>query len=817
MALPARRLHPPVPILFLQLLLLPAASATTLTARFLSGVDPRAVCVDGSPGAYYFAPGASTGASTWIVHLEGGGWCYDDESCSKRCPEDTSAPLCSSKSFAETRELQGVFNADDAMLQAANKVFVPYCSSDGHMGNNEKDPSKRYRFRGAVILQAILRDLVASRGLAAKGTSHTIVWGGASAGARGAMVHLDFVASMVASAGGDTSALQVRGFLDSPLWLDLPSMNPVFPGLNVTTAGVFSQVNITHVDKECAQTYTGADGWKCLFAQYRMPFLTRTPYLVVGSQDDLFQIFEDVGHAPGSPSELAYAANFASETQELVRHLHAADPLRHAVFSWACFNHAVSMSDSGFNELTTMSGETMMSALVHFLRANGWSGGSNPDVLDVDERAASLEWIDDCSGWECGTGCHSLEDDGTRPIVLPPWPHTYAMAKSTIMMPCNDSGWMDPEIAGRWGLVDFDWSNAKAMWANAKPMDCQERLVTQVEQVKRVSPSTRAFVYRNLVKALPWYTLVREKLDDPAYAGWFLKFRDGINGTGYSSPPCTGKKCSEFYHDQDQTPEHPVGDGSCTDACDCGQQPCGEYLWDHRNGSSLREFLIEEFVFGPDGLGHEGIAGVFLDDGWDDAPQTAQPWWPKEGFCNGGPIGGPTEEFPNCTQDMGLTQHDTASLKQEWTKTLEMLRREVIARGKFTWQMFTQSTDLPADTSSCMAYFADACRPRGGKRYGVPWVYEFTDARIGRKLPKVKEDLATFLLARGDYAWIGYGWIGCAPQVEYYRPPALDVDYGMPVGNATCKGDDGRFVREYTKATVSFDCHTMEAEIAMKH
>ena len=80
------------------LLLLPAASATTLTARFLSGVDPRAVCVDGSPAAYYFAPGASTGASTWIVHLEGGGWCYDDVSCAKRCPEDTSAPLCSSKS-----------------------------------------------------------------------------------------------------------------------------------------------------------------------------------------------------------------------------------------------------------------------------------------------------------------------------------------------------------------------------------------------------------------------------------------------------------------------------------------------------------------------------------------------------------------------------------------------------------------------------------------------------------------------------------------------------------------------------------------------
>ena len=55
--------------------------------------------------------------------------------------------------------------------------------------------------------------------------------------------------------------------------------------------------------------------------------------------------------------------------------------------------------------------------------------------------------------------------------------------------------------------------------------------------------------YRNLVKALPWYTSVREKLTDPQYSGWFLKFKPGgsINGS-WHSPPCTtdksGEKCS---------------------------------------------------------------------------------------------------------------------------------------------------------------------------------------------------------------------------------------------------------------------------------
>merc|ERR1712070_408890 len=176
------------------------------------------------------------------------------------------------------------------------------------------------------------------------------------------------------------------------------------------------------------------------------------------------------------------------------------------------------------------------------------------------------------------------------------------------MMPCNYSGYMDPELCARWGITDFDWSNAKQMWSNAKPMDCQERLVRQAMAVKKINPHTKVFVYRNLVKALPWYTDVRIKLDDPAYSGWFLKFKDGINGS-YHVPACTGRKCSPFYHDQDQTPEYPHGDGSCTEECDCGDQPCGEYLWNHTNGTMLQDFLVNQFVMGQHGVVHSAIDG----------------------------------------------------------------------------------------------------------------------------------------------------------------------------------------------------------------
>ena len=69
-------------------------------------------------------------------------------------------------------------------------------------------------------------------------------------------------------------------------------------------------------------------------------------------------------------------------------------------------------------------------------------------------------------------------------------------------MPCNQTGFTNASLAAKFGIVDFDWSNAKGAWANQSPMDCEERLVTQAAMVKKINPDSHVFVYRNLVKAL---------------------------------------------------------------------------------------------------------------------------------------------------------------------------------------------------------------------------------------------------------------------------------------------------------------------------
>lgn len=104
----------------------------------------------------------------------------------------------------------------------------------------------------------------------------------------------------------------------------------------------------------------------------------------------------------------------------------------------------------------------------------------------------------------------------------------------------------------------------------------QEQVVMSVEASQAMGLNQSVWVYRGSMWAYPWVTSVRKTLDDPAYADWYIKFKPV--GPWYSSkcdnnydPP----KCSDYYHNQEQSPGYPSGDGNCpAPNCDCGVAPC---------------------------------------------------------------------------------------------------------------------------------------------------------------------------------------------------------------------------------------------------
>jgi len=165
---------------------------------------------------------------------------------------------------------------------------------------------------------------------------HRLLFGGCSAGARGAMFTLDYVQAMV------PSGVEVRGLLDSPLWIDVPPLHPNIMPLQNETQAVFALVNATgRLGEACAKEYPGDEGWKCLYGQYRMQYLA-TPFVLSASQFDKYQLPYDAGTSPpyGQGSkQLEFANDFQQDVRGVVAKLPAAMQVGSIVFSSACFKH----------------------------------------------------------------------------------------------------------------------------------------------------------------------------------------------------------------------------------------------------------------------------------------------------------------------------------------------------------------------------------------------------------------------------------------------------------------------------------------------
>jgi hypothetical protein len=168
-------------------------------------------------------------------------------------------------------------------------------------------------------------------------------------------------------------------------------------------------------------------------------------------------------------------------------------------------------------------------------------------------------------------GCRSPAPPAPAPNIcegcLPPWKPTWSMQRSTALYACNSSGPHNLDEATAYGITVYDWSHDKASWVNNHPMNDDELLLQQAERVLAQDPGIegeqpRVWLYRNRIKALNWIGQVREKLDDPAYADWFVPFNSSYHGmtsnNSFHVPACDWygdaksgpPKCSKFYHDQ---------------------------------------------------------------------------------------------------------------------------------------------------------------------------------------------------------------------------------------------------------------------------
>ena len=405
----------------------PASNGESAVLHFLAPRHTSAVCNDGTSSGFYYLPAA--GSSHWIVYLMDFGWCYDEESCRARCAAFPAR--CSSRDWARTLQepwdLSKLLAGPDgksslASLENANRVYVPQCTSDAHMGNSSRFGMQ---FRGHAVITALFAALV-QLGLGSQPHT-TLIFGGGSAGGRGAIVHIDYTAGMLVQGGLSPDAaasIRVVGFFDAavwlvPSWLDgrrFPNTTSGYdihgpagasvPSLTEQTKRAYQLFHATHLGAECAERFAADERWRCLFTEFRLPTL-RTPYFVSSSQSDSFQLGVDFGHrgAPRDDAEAAAAASFAAATRSFGTSLVASPGHARAFFSWSYHIHQVTDHDAergvtdGFRKRQA-AGITMGQAFTSFLDGlvDGRSG-LQQDGTPPEERA----WIAECGSFDCSS------------------------------------------------------------------------------------------------------------------------------------------------------------------------------------------------------------------------------------------------------------------------------------------------------------------------------------------------------------------------------------------------------------------------------
>ena len=320
-------------------------------------------------------------------------------------------------------------------------MYAGYCSSDAWVGNAGADSNSfGWAFRGQHHVEALIAtitepcpviyetrihfanhthlDVNTTYVAEPLGAGSRLLFSGCSAGARGAMFNIDYVAAML------PPGVELRGFFDSPLWVDVLPLESNITSLENETQTILPLINATaRLSAACVAVYPGEQAWRCLFGQYRVPFV-QTPYLMSASQFDRYQLPWNEGTMPPyvGPA-LTYANAFQKAVRSVVLDLPTAAQVGSAIYSSACFRHCVTMIGAywgvkvegmSLNDYVAMwyFGSTDPEAHVN-PQDGGQSGTALPPGL-------SDQHIESCNGFGCGE-CHAKT---ARPA--PPLPPAYA-------------------------------------------------------------------------------------------------------------------------------------------------------------------------------------------------------------------------------------------------------------------------------------------------------------------------------------------------------------------------------------------------------
>mmetsp|Transcript_87162 Transcript_87162/g.260009 ORF Transcript_87162/g.260009 Transcript_87162/m.260009 type:complete len:485 (+) Transcript_87162:68-1522(+) len=258
--------------------------------------DVGAVCLDGSPGAFYFSPGVGEQRNDWLIFMEGGGWCTTPWDCFVgRANTTWPTSLGSSKGYepiAPAWMNKGINSLNCTISPFCNfsQVFVRYCDGTSFSGNldepvvlrdsNWNEFGKVY-FRGQRIFDAVVDTLLQEFGL---NVARRVLFSGCSAGGLAATLHADYLHDRLMAAVPNLQKYATAPTSGFFLKHDNVLGEPIYPA---QMQQLFTLSNWTMLSPRCAAA-NPSDPRKCNFAQYAAQHI-ESPFFLINSALDWWQ------------------------------------------------------------------------------------------------------------------------------------------------------------------------------------------------------------------------------------------------------------------------------------------------------------------------------------------------------------------------------------------------------------------------------------------------------------------------------------------------------------------------------------------------
>ncbi|KAM7273616.1 hypothetical protein ACFE04_028280 [Oxalis oulophora] len=358
-----------------------------------SAAAKGAVCLDGTLPGYHLHRGYGSGANSWLIQLEGGGWCNSIRNCvyRKKTRRGSSTYMEKFVPFVGILSHNAEENPD---FFNWNRVKVRYCDGASFTGDSE-NKAAQLQFRGQKIWLAAMEELM-DKGMR---YANQALLSGCSAGALASILHCDEFSGLF------SSNIRVKCLSDAGLFLDALDVSGGHSLRNMYSGVVGLRVPNTHQGVAGVPRLCDAhDPTSCFFPQNLIDRV-QTPLFVLNAAYDSWQIQSSIAppsadphgfwhdcrlnHAKCNPSQMRYLQGFRTEMLNAVKGF--AMSRKNGLFINSCFAHCQTE------------------------RQDTWFADDSPTVGNKAIAIAVGDWYFDRTGvktidcpYPCDKTCHNL-------------------------------------------------------------------------------------------------------------------------------------------------------------------------------------------------------------------------------------------------------------------------------------------------------------------------------------------------------------------------------------------------------------------------